>query len=215
MCKAGYYKDGMTCTQCGDNEYTDVPGATSCKVCDSGYTHNETHTDCEQITACDENATRSGEECQCNAGYFGNGFTCTECGDNEISTMGSISCTPCGTGYVNNTTHTDCICPTTKPSLNDDCNETCGCDEGFKCDNGKCIACETGDECSCEDGTWDAEREKCVPTCEDTEKTCSNENDVWCCASGYGCSDTKNQCLSGCEYLFKFPNAAVMSVYMR
>ena len=251
-CQDGFYGDNCD-TSCGpgvakcDNEGTptqcdgthygadcsnEIPNSEGVEsggidglVCHEGYEGEN----CDPIT-CDSNATLNGSNCQCNAGYYGNGKTCTLCGDGQYSTVvGSTSCESCDDGYTHNAQHTgceeitsiscdpgyvanqdntDCICPETKASEGEECNETCGCVEGFKCDteNSQCVACQTGDQCGCEEGVWDADNGECVLICMgDTPKSCSNDTNMWCCASGEACSDTKNQCISGCEYSFEYP----------
>jgi len=73
---------------------------------------------------CGTHAQNVSGVCKCDVGYYGDGQTCTLCGDRQYSAVGAASCSTCSVGQTHNSDHTACVdCAT-------DGSETCGCSDG-------------------------------------------------------------------------------------
>ncbi|ELP85704.1 protein serine/threonine kinase, putative [Entamoeba invadens IP1] len=166
ICQKGTYYMRSVCQSCGEMEYQDVEGQTTCKLCDSS---------CARC-----NAT-NGKCLTCAAGYGFDSGVCTLCGDLTYSEGGIMQCQQCST---------ECKKCDRKSGA---CTS---CEVGNKRVNNSCVSCapygycdlctdETSDGIcvSCEDGFYLNESADCQP-CGDIHKDCLT------------CSKSTKMCLS-------------------
>ncbi len=109
ICKAGYYKNGDTCSPCPAGSYSGN-GATSCLQCPSGqYSATTAAISCSVCKGGTYSVAGSSNCTQCNAGtYSADGASkCDSCSDGKYSLKGASVCTPCSSG-ISNSTHSGC-----------------------------------------------------------------------------------------------------------
>lgn len=124
-CNKGYtnWKEGVGCSlielDCGAHAYQ---SGITC-VCDKVYENWTKNDGCSLIQLdCDQNAYQDETLCKCNAGYYGNGITCSLCQDRQYSSENSFSCSICPAGKTHNSSHTGCQNCTASMTLGG-----CGC----------------------------------------------------------------------------------------
>ncbi|ELP83598.1 protein serine/threonine kinase, putative [Entamoeba invadens IP1] len=154
ICPKGTYYMSSVCQSCGDMEYQDVVGQTTCKLCD--------------LSCASCNATNS--KCLiCAAGYGFDSGVCTLCGDLTYSEGGVLQCQQCST---------ECKKCDRKSGA---CTS---CEVGNKRVDNSCVSCAPSGYCdlctdetsdgicvSCEDGFYLNESADCQP-CSDIHNDC-------------------------------------------
>ncbi|ELP84786.1 protein kinase, putative, partial [Entamoeba invadens IP1] len=166
ICPMGTYYLRSVCQSCGEMEYQDVEGQTTCKLCDSS------------CASC--NAT-NGKCLICAAGYGFDSGECTLCGDLTYSEGGVMQCQQCST---------EC------KKCDRKSGGCTSCEVGNKRVNNSCVPCAPSGYCdlctdetsdgicvSCEDGFYLNESADCQ-RCGDIHKDCLT------------CSKTIKMCLS-------------------
>lgn len=184
-CPAGSYGSSASfpastanaCTSCGENQYQDEAGKTTCKSCDTCPSGQALHTAC---------STTTNTKCQCDVGYagFAGGFL-----------FGAQSCSPCGANmYQYNTGQATCkSCPSNSVRSEGSDATKCACNPGYQgggTDVSGCTACDIG-----KFKTTTASDESCTSCGEGytTTATGSTSSAACVCDAGYypnngGCS---------------------------
>jgi hypothetical protein len=97
-CDAGWGGDssaGTACVQCPAGQFKLSPGNSACGNCaPNKFSVGTGNTACQACIATAESVSGS-VACQCKAGYYGTGSTCTLCAKGQWSAAGSSSCTAC------------------------------------------------------------------------------------------------------------------------
>ncbi len=214
MCNAGYYGDGIQCDQCplgtykGDSysdcipcplyTYGNATGATACvecRNCSSVATY---------MSLCIPGSTEDTTQCNCNAGYSGDGWQCLACDpgyykntiydDCQACPYGTFSaqsaataCSNCKNCSIHASTLSECT-----PGASQDMIQ-CICNSGYDMLNDSCVACIPG-------YYKDDPFATCAPCPSDTySSTPASSN----CSSCSKCSDNANStrlCLQGSTY---------------
>lgn len=198
-CMAGFYSAGNY-----SNTNNCIPCENSCTSCNS--------TDCftcsqpnltpsgklcvclnsSNCVICDINSKIVSDECICNNGYYGNGTTCTKCGDYCEICSNSTSCTKC---LDSNTQITGPACQCLTGFYQDGlicstCHSSCeSCSSSSKCD--QCFDPNTiiqGPKCECKAGFY-----------------LNNTICLACHTSCYSCSSS-----TSCE-ICKYPNTILLN----
>ncbi|CAI8054869.1 Fibrillin-1, partial [Geodia barretti] len=232
MCNTGYSGDGLSCTNCSDTagsyECTCFSGYTGdgytcldideclADPCDENATcsnNNGSFTYIDECLndPCDSNATCSNTAgsyiCECNTGFSGSGFTCTNINECENATeicdsnatcsdtQGSYECM-CNTGYSGDglscTNINECGEGTHNCDGKATCNDTegsyeCVCNTGYSGDG---FICTNIDECSSGGAVCDQNAD-CSDTAGSYECTCFSGYT----GDGYTCLDI-DECLT-------------------
>eukprot|EP00736_Rhodelphis_marinus_P008888 Rmarinus@m.22865 len=202
-CNLGFEGDGFVCADvdecveethaCPENaDCVNALGSYSC-VCHSGYFGNGL-----ECTACAPDAWSPwgsvvAADCECNAGYDGDGTT--SCGDVDECSVGSHNC------------NIDAECENSVGSF------TCGCQNDFWGDGVDCAACAShasssggvsASDCVCDEGYSGDGSVSCkdvnecatgAHTC-DTNAACTNEAGGYSCACNAGYSGAGDSCVN-------------------
>ena len=134
-CRAGYYKNGQSCSRCSANTYS-TGGATYCTSCPSGSFSNAGASSCIPIPANCSSYNSSGSCTKCNSGYYLSGGSCyaekscsTGCTGCDKTTG---TCSDCASGYY--LSSGSCYAEKTCIANCSSCDKT----------TGKCSACVSG-----------------------------------------------------------------------
>lgn len=104
-CVAGTVMIGLTCKYCDAGTYSSAAGLTKCTDCAVGtYSSAPGASVCPACTACSPfatqlapcSATSNNASCQCNAGYVGDGYSCSACAAGTYKTLNT--CSTCAAG---------------------------------------------------------------------------------------------------------------------
>ena len=149
-CDAGYYLSGSTCTQCSSGFATCTSAHEG--TCAANYYVNGDH----ECAACPANsfnaagdATASGAStCECDAGYYLSGSTCTQC-SSGFATCTSAHEGTCAANYYVNGDHECAACPANSFNAAGDATASgasnCECDAGYYYLSGStCTQCSSG-----------------------------------------------------------------------
>lgn len=212
VCDDGYidWIEGDGCAlvplDCGLNAYQD---GSEC-VCDDGYENWVEGQGCSlTILQCDTNGYQDGIVCICKAGYYGDGETCTLCGDGQYSIDGDFSCSMCSEGKTHNATHTGCICKAGYYGNGETC-ALCGARQYSVNGSASCTLCPAGQthnsnhtgcqncpvsttlgDCGCSADEVPNGNGGCQPACTSYANSSTTVRD------GYQISGTSCYCLSG------------------
>ena len=142
-CPAGHYcPDGKSAFACGNNNYQDETGKTTCKACPNGtFSPNSPSSSCsacdEKCTACYQSATNCSS---CNSGYYLSSSSCNSCPANA-SCSGGTGGFSCNSGYkISGSTCELDKCPNGQYKCGTSC---CGCPSNASC-NGYTFSCNSG-----------------------------------------------------------------------
>ncbi|MEZ4266202.1 MAG: EGF domain-containing protein [Myxococcota bacterium] len=194
-CLPGHFGDGFVCPACtpvphcaGQLECT-TPQDSTCGVCEGGFALTDGQ--CVDIDECQDGShtcapdatcenTVGGFECTCEAGFYGDGETCTPCAA-VAHCVGAVVCTgaddancdACEAGYavpacadVDECASGEHTCDANAACANTDGGYDCACQPGFFGDGATCTACAPVAHCAsgltCTDGA-DSACLECAP----------------------------------------------------
>ena len=123
-CKAGYYKDGNSCTQCPAGSYCDginktlcpagsysAAGASSCTPCVAGtYSAEKGATKCDDCTAGTYSTAGSSKCLDCSEGTYSTdrASSCTSCSAGKYSSAKASFCNTCSAGTYSSAGASSC-----------------------------------------------------------------------------------------------------------
>ena len=186
-CRAGYYKNGQSCSRCSANTYS-TGGATYCTSCPSGSFSNAGASSCIPIPANCSSYTSSGSCTKCNSGYYLSGGSCypeKSCSTGCTSCNKQTGvCSSCTSGYY--LSGGSCIkrvtCPSTCSSCDSSGNCT-SCKSGYTLSGRSCVNLNI----TCSPGNY-ASGGLCFPCSQGSDCGCSSIGYSWVSDGGGACA---------------------------